>query len=94
MSIWFVLSQKKVGSSISKLLKSFLNKTAVSSSSVSLRGKATPVKIPVKVTGSKSTPAKAEELKSASKIMEIPEVQNLAEEEKRISGKTILWILT
>ncbi|EXX63776.1 hypothetical protein RIR_jg8725.t3 [Rhizophagus irregularis DAOM 181602=DAOM 197198] len=59
MSIWFVLSQKKVGSSISKLLKSFLNKTAVSSSSVSLRGKATPVKIPVKVTGSKSTPAKA-----------------------------------
>ncbi|EXX53511.1 hypothetical protein RirG_243220 [Rhizophagus irregularis DAOM 197198w] len=32
--------------------------TAVSSSSVPLRGKATPVKIPVKVTGSKSTPAK------------------------------------
>ncbi|GET50948.1 hypothetical protein GLOIN_2v1790588 [Rhizophagus irregularis DAOM 181602=DAOM 197198] len=35
------------------------NKTAVSSSSVPLKGKATPVKIPVKVTGSKSTPAKA-----------------------------------
>ncbi|GBC31789.1 hypothetical protein GLOIN_2v1781358 [Rhizophagus irregularis DAOM 181602=DAOM 197198] len=35
------------------------NKTAVSSSSVPLNGKATPVKIPVKVTGSKSTPAKA-----------------------------------
>ncbi|UZO23107.1 uncharacterized protein OCT59_015451 [Rhizophagus irregularis] len=33
--------------------------TAVSSSSVPLKGKATPVKIPVKVTGSKSTPAKA-----------------------------------
>ncbi|CAB4412231.1 unnamed protein product [Rhizophagus irregularis] len=39
--------------------KSSPNKTAVSSSSVPLRGKATPVKIPVKVTGSKSTPAKA-----------------------------------
>ncbi|GET59465.1 hypothetical protein RIR_jg1253.t2 [Rhizophagus irregularis DAOM 181602=DAOM 197198] len=35
------------------------NKTAVSSPSVPLRGKATPVKIPVKVTGSKSIPAKA-----------------------------------
>ncbi|CAB4429866.1 unnamed protein product [Rhizophagus irregularis] len=33
--------------------------TAVSSPSVPLRGKATPVKIPVKVTGSKPTPAKA-----------------------------------
>ncbi|GET55277.1 hypothetical protein GLOIN_2v1790588 [Rhizophagus irregularis DAOM 181602=DAOM 197198] len=39
--------------------KSSPNKTAVSSSSVPLKGKATPVKIPVKVTGSKSTPAKA-----------------------------------
>ncbi|CAB4417063.1 unnamed protein product [Rhizophagus irregularis] len=35
------------------------NKTAVSSPNVPLRGKATPVKIPVKVTGSKHTPAKA-----------------------------------
>ncbi|GET56210.1 hypothetical protein GLOIN_2v1790588 [Rhizophagus irregularis DAOM 181602=DAOM 197198] len=33
--------------------------TAISSSSVPLKGKATPVKIPVKVTGSKTTPAKA-----------------------------------
>ncbi|GET63493.1 hypothetical protein GLOIN_2v1790588 [Rhizophagus irregularis DAOM 181602=DAOM 197198] len=39
--------------------KSSPNKTAVSSSSTPLKGKATPVKIPVKVTGSKSTPAKA-----------------------------------
>ncbi|GET60932.1 hypothetical protein GLOIN_2v1790588 [Rhizophagus irregularis DAOM 181602=DAOM 197198] len=39
--------------------KSSPNKTAVSSSSVPLKGKATPVKIPVKVTGSKFTPAKA-----------------------------------
>ncbi|GET66464.1 hypothetical protein GLOIN_2v1790588 [Rhizophagus irregularis DAOM 181602=DAOM 197198] len=39
--------------------KSSPNKTAVSSSSVPLKSKATPVKIPVKVTGSKSTPAKA-----------------------------------
>ncbi|GBC20286.1 hypothetical protein GLOIN_2v1781358 [Rhizophagus irregularis DAOM 181602=DAOM 197198] len=39
--------------------KSSPNKTAVSSSSVPLKGKATSVKIPVKVTGSKSTPAKA-----------------------------------
>ncbi|GET58607.1 hypothetical protein GLOIN_2v1781358 [Rhizophagus irregularis DAOM 181602=DAOM 197198] len=39
--------------------KSSPNKTAVSSSSVPLKGKATPVKISVKVTGSKSTPAKA-----------------------------------
>ncbi|CAB4431770.1 unnamed protein product [Rhizophagus irregularis] len=39
--------------------ESSLNKTAVSSPSVPLRGKATPVKIPVKVTGSKPTPAKA-----------------------------------
>ncbi|GET64192.1 hypothetical protein GLOIN_2v1790588 [Rhizophagus irregularis DAOM 181602=DAOM 197198] len=39
--------------------KSSPNKTAVSSSSVPLKGKATPVKIPVKVTGSKSISAKA-----------------------------------
>ncbi|GET61002.1 hypothetical protein GLOIN_2v1781358 [Rhizophagus irregularis DAOM 181602=DAOM 197198] len=39
--------------------KSSPNKTAVSSSSVPLKGKATPVKIPVKVTGSKYIPAKA-----------------------------------
>ncbi|GET57170.1 hypothetical protein GLOIN_2v1790588 [Rhizophagus irregularis DAOM 181602=DAOM 197198] len=39
--------------------KSSPNKAAVSSSSVPLKGKAIPVKIPVKVTGSKSTPAKA-----------------------------------
>ncbi|CAB4419736.1 unnamed protein product [Rhizophagus irregularis] len=35
------------------------NKTAVSSPGAPLRGKATPVKIPAKVTGSKFTPAKA-----------------------------------
>ncbi|CAB4418794.1 unnamed protein product [Rhizophagus irregularis] len=39
--------------------KSSPNKTVVSSPSVPLRGKATPVKIPVKITGSKPTPAKA-----------------------------------
>lgn len=52
--------KKKVGSgkgiSISKLLKSVPKKT-VSSLGTS-RGKATPVKIPAKVTGSKSTPVK------------------------------------
>ncbi|GET62250.1 hypothetical protein GLOIN_2v1781358 [Rhizophagus irregularis DAOM 181602=DAOM 197198] len=82
------------------------NKTAVSFSSVPLKCKATPVKIPVKVTGSKSTPAKAvttkdllsllrsadfrkllreilqEEMMSAKKVTEIPEVQDLAEEEQ------------
>ncbi|GBC36653.1 hypothetical protein GLOIN_2v1781358 [Rhizophagus irregularis DAOM 181602=DAOM 197198] len=47
--------------------KSFPNKTAVSSPSVPLRGKTTPIKISVKVTGKKS---------------EIPEVQDLAEEEQ------------
>ena len=55
--------KKKVGSgkgvSISKLLKSSPNKTAVSSPSVPLRGKVTPVKIPAKVTDSKPTPSKA-----------------------------------
>ncbi|PKC56469.1 hypothetical protein RhiirA1_473939 [Rhizophagus irregularis] len=82
------------------------NKTAVSFSSIPLKCKATPVKIPVKVTGSKSTPAKAvtkkdllsllrsadfrkllreilqEEMMSAKKVTEIPEVQDLAEEEQ------------
>ncbi|PKC50103.1 hypothetical protein RhiirA1_487403, partial [Rhizophagus irregularis] len=82
------------------------NKTAVSSPSVPLKGKATPIKIPVKVTGSKSTPAKAitkndllsllrsadfrkllrvilqEEMISARKVTEIPEVQDLAEKEQ------------
>ncbi|EXX70309.1 hypothetical protein GLOIN_2v1781358 [Rhizophagus irregularis DAOM 181602=DAOM 197198] len=80
--------------------------TAVSSPSVPLRGKATPVKIPVKVTDSKFTPTKAvtkndllsllrsadfrkllceilqEEMISARKVTEIPEVQDLAEEEQ------------
>ncbi|CAB4432354.1 unnamed protein product [Rhizophagus irregularis] len=56
-------AKKKVdsskSSSISKLLKSSLSKTAVSSPGAPLRGKATPVKVPAKVTGSKFTPAKA-----------------------------------
>ncbi|PKC00368.1 hypothetical protein RhiirA5_459099 [Rhizophagus irregularis] len=98
--------KKKVDLSISKLLKLSPNKTAVSFSSIPLKCKATPVKIPVKVTGSKSTPAKAvtkkdllsllrsadfrkllreilqEEMMSAKKVTEIPEVQDLAEEEQ------------
>ncbi|GBC32534.2 hypothetical protein GLOIN_2v1781358 [Rhizophagus irregularis DAOM 181602=DAOM 197198] len=60
--------------------KSSPNKTAISSSSVPLKGKATPVKIPVKVTGSKSTPAKAKEMMFARKVTEISD--DLAEEEQ------------
>ncbi|CAB4440335.1 unnamed protein product [Rhizophagus irregularis] len=71
--------------------KSSPNKIAVSSSSVPLRGKATPVKIPVKVTGSKSTPAKAvtkNDLLSLLKFSDFRKLlREILQEELKSTGK-------
>ncbi|CAB4431093.1 unnamed protein product [Rhizophagus irregularis] len=75
--------QKKVGSgkglSISKLLKSSPNKTAVSSPSAPLRGKATPVKIPVKIT-SKPIPVKAVTKNDLLNLLRSADFRNLLRE--------------
>ncbi|GET54501.1 hypothetical protein GLOIN_2v1790588 [Rhizophagus irregularis DAOM 181602=DAOM 197198] len=76
--------------------KSSPNKTAVSSSSVPLKGKATPVKIPVKVTGSKSTPAKAVTKNNLLSLLRSADFRKLLREilqEELLSARKVTEIL-